>query len=303
VWAQTAPTDQLSSIFWEISGKQLKKPSYLFGTHHLYEYDFIEQNPEITRRLKQVEVVVGEIIVDSADVMTMLKMAKSMMLSEGSLGKLLSPEDFQATNECLQNTLGLSLDNPLIQKFKPIVLHQLISVAKYLKTEGKEPALQELPMEGLSNRGSMDAYFQKQGKVWGKELRGLESIDAQVGILYDSYPIDRQIEMLLDMVYDRDSSSTFEVLRLNQLYRQQNLDALHELMVQQSTDGELERLLYERNRNWIPQLDHWLATEKRRLFIAVGAGHLPGDQGVIALLRAKGYTLTPVSIAVYTGKE
>ncbi|TAD88047.1 MAG: TraB/GumN family protein, partial [Bacteroidetes bacterium] len=78
-------------------------------------------------------------------------------------------------------------------------------------------------------------------------------------------------------------------------YRKQDLSALESVM--SSGEGGLETkyldlLLYSRNRNWVAKFDS--IAQKAPLLVAVGAGHLPGSNGVLALLRAKGYTVEPI---------
>ncbi len=62
-----------------------------------------------------------------------------------------------------------------------------------------------------------------------------------------------------------------------------------------------EVLLYQRNRNWVAKLKDLMPAKS--LLVAVGAGHLPGDKGVINLLRKAGYTVTPIENKMNTMKE
>jgi uncharacterized protein YbaP (TraB family) len=59
-----------------------------------------------------------------------------------------------------------------------------------------------------------------------------------------------------------------------------------------STDSFKENFLNQRNKNWIPEIEKLISSQKT--FIAVGAGHLPGEFGVIELLRKKGYSVNSV---------
>jgi uncharacterized protein YbaP (TraB family) len=84
-------------------------------------------------------------------------------------------------------------------------------------------------------------------------------------------------------------------------YREQNLELLDSLSNKSDPGMEadyMDLLLYGRNRHWVEQMPALM--KENSLLFAVGAGHLPGEQGVINLLRKKGYKLTPMK---NTGKS
>jgi len=276
------------SLYWEVSGKKIKAPIYIFGTHHLHDYQFVIDNQGIQQTLEEVDMVVGEIIVDSTDYTIILKMMRAMMLEGQSLKDLLSEQEYKDTDACLKEYLGLGIG--VFNKFKPIALYQIIMVGKYME-------IMELPEEVPEVNGSMDAYFQSQAKDMGKQVGALETVEDQISALYDRYPMERQVEMLLDMVYDRDSLSTNQIVDLNALYKEQDIDGLLKVMEETSAEGELDFLLVERNKKWIPEIEK-IINQKKSAFIAVGAGHLPGEFGIIHLLRQKGYTVEPIIIEV-----
>jgi len=284
-----------ASVFWEIRHPKQEKPSYLFGTHHLHDYQFLVDNPAIQTPLREVDFVVGEMIVDSTDLTLLLKLTMGMFMKENSLQKLLSEADYKATDQCLRENVGIGI--ALFNKCKPIVLQQLISIAKYMKAvKGKSIQMQANSSPSLDS-GSMDAYFQQVAKKYKKQVKGLESIDDQIRVLYDGYPIQRQVEMLLDAVYDRNEGSIEELNKLEQLYNTQDLDALYAMLCSQMDEQGLNNMLFDRNIKWIPQLDQ-IFRQGKTAFIAVGAGHLPGEKGLLGLLQAQGYQLTPITIAI-----
>jgi uncharacterized protein YbaP (TraB family) len=77
-------------------------------------------------------------------------------------------------------------------------------------------------------------------------------------------------------------------------YLDENLDQLYQDIVTESQDFPSfhEDFLDKRNKNWIPVMENQM--EKENTFFAVGAGHLPGEKGVLNLLKLQGYTLTPI---------
>jgi uncharacterized protein YbaP (TraB family) len=78
------------------------------------------------------------------------------------------------------------------------------------------------------------------------------------------------------------------------LYLKEDLEGLGAMMLQETAQYPEfnELLLLARNRSWIAPMSSQM--QKESTFFAVGAGHLGGPEGVVALLKAQGYTLTPI---------
>jgi hypothetical protein len=295
IWVTSTANAQVpaleNSIFWEITGNDAKKPMYIFGTHHLHDYKFVENNAQIQEILSKTDAVFGEMVIDGNEVQMMMKMAGAMFMKGKTLNQLMSVEEFEATDKCLKETMGLSLAT--LNNVKPIFIYQLIMVAKFMKSQ---PQADQVPqLQGVDN--SMDSYFQRKAKSLNKEVRGLETVDDQLKALYDGYSLERQVQMLLEMVRDKDGISTQEITTLNEFYNKQDLNGLLALMQKTATPEELQGLLVDRNNKWIPQLDTLLQS-KKGTFIAVGAGHLPGEFGVLNQLKQKGYAIKPIKIRV-----
>jgi len=89
VSAQNENTSNSHAIFWEVTGKNLEQPSYLFGTFHLMGNEFIDANPIILEKFKTCKTVAGEMVMDSTMVP---KMMAASMMTETTLDKLL-PKD------------------------------------------------------------------------------------------------------------------------------------------------------------------------------------------------------------------
>ncbi|MCS6821608.1 MAG: TraB/GumN family protein [Microscillaceae bacterium] len=286
-----------NSIFWEITGKNLTRPSYLFGTHHLYDYEFLKLSEPIQKKFPSVDVVFGEIVMDSTDMNLMLKAAMAMVMKDNTLDQLLTAEQFEQTDRVLKDVTDGMISAKMLNKFKPMVVQQMIMIGKFVKAYQKDKSQFQLNngISGASN--SMDIYFQTFAKQLGKELEGLETVDDQLKVLFDSYSLQRQVEMLMEVVQDKAGFLTQELNQMNTLYQQQNLNGLLELMQRSMKKEEIKTLLIDRNLKWIPVLEKTWAKGKSA-FIAVGAGHLPGEFGIINLLRKKGYTVTPIPITV-----
>jgi len=131
------------------------------------------------------------------------------------------------------------------------------------------------------------------------ETAGLESIEYQMSI-FDSIPYKAQARMLVDAVnaeQDTTSNMSTQMDDMITTYKAQDLKALHSLLGNDKFGLEEfeDVLLIQRNKNWIPIMKEQIM--EMPTFFAVGAGHLGGQEGILALLRAEGYSLTPMSIS------
>ena len=126
-----------------------------------------------------------------------------------------------------------------------------------------------------------------------KTVAGLETAEYQMS-MFDSIPYDVQARMLVASIQENDGSGDEEYRKMIDLYKAQDITAMGALITQEGDElANYEQLLLtNRNRNWIPVMARMMGTTPT--FFAVGAGHLGGPKGVIALLRAAGYTVTSV---------
>ncbi|HEY0355647.1 MAG TPA: TraB/GumN family protein, partial [Flavisolibacter sp.] len=108
---------------------------------------------------------------------------------------------------------------------------------------------------------------------------------------------------LLKMIEDsgKEGEDT-EMKMLTEAYRQQQLNKMDELTRnEKSIEGFTDILLYDRNADWAKKLEELM--KNNALVIAVGAGHLPGEKGVINLLRKAGYKVEPVKNDMIIAKK
>jgi uncharacterized protein YbaP (TraB family) len=129
-------------------------------------------------------------------------------------------------------------------------------------------------------------------KEYHKQIKGLETIQFQASI-FDSIPYDFQAKELLKNI-DSLSEMKDEFNTMVKMYKEQRMDTLAQLMNESefSDDKYGKILLVNRNRNWVHKLDQIM--KRTSVFVAVGAGHLPGKDGLINLLREMGYTVSPL---------
>lgn len=265
-----------NSLLWEISGNGLPKASYLFGTYHYAGKDFIDTMKVLNAKLNQADIIVGEIIIDST---LTKKLVPFMIMMDNSLDKLLSPKEYQDVADYLKKISGHELKTYNIMK--PITVQMTI--------------LQfNAPKSNISaTNPALDQYIQDYGKLNHKIVVGLETDEDQANLLFGS-SLERQKELLLKSIGDEKKSKK-ESQKLYDDYIAQDLISLEKTFkkLQDYTQQEAEALLKTRNEKWMAQLPDLL--QNGSLFIAVGAGHLVGQDGLINALRNKGFTVNPLA--------
>ena len=281
-----------AQLLWKISGNGLQKPSYIIGTYHLAPVSFTDSIKGLKDALAAAELVYGEVVTaDMTSPENLQKMQAAMMLPEGqTLDKLYTAEELTRINAALKSILGADMTNPILAqqlgKMTPQALQTQLGLLIYLK---KHPGFN--PNEGF------DAYFQKEAAAKGKPVGGLETIDFQVNTLLKGLPMERQKELLLCLADNLDFTEEQTENVVNAFFKQ-DLDGIKAAMdakLNNTCDGtpeEEERLIYGRNDNWMKQMPEIM--KQKSTFFAVGAGHLPGERGLLAQLKKAGYTVEGV---------
>ena len=279
----TATTDTLpNALLWKIEHKDLKKPSYLFGTIHMIAREDYFLPEGLEDAFLSCESVVFEIDMDDmSDMGSLMGMMSGLMMKDGmTLKKLLSPAEYKEVSAYFEE-MGMPMF--LLGNVKPMFLSMLAEVNMDPEAMQSEEII------------SYEMQLYDKANLTSKPVGGLETMAYQMS-LFDSIPYKDQAMMLLDAVRGTNlESDMFD--ETVALYKQQNIEGMV-AMVGESTEPGMEGyedvLLNNRNRNWIPVMGKKMKTGP--VFFAVGAGHLGGANGVIRLLRKEGYELTPVSV-------
>lgn len=264
----TLPTSQ-NSILWKVSGKGIKT-SYLYGTFHLVPKNQFVLPEKVKQKMVKSKTVIFEVDLDSPELTQGLTTA--MHMAE-PLETLMTVTDYNFLAQFVQDSLAHSLQR--YRYIKPGFLGQLLLYPKLL---GYSPESYDLALLELAKA--------KQKTIWA-----LETPQEQIALLNQS-TLELQMAQFLNNIRQFDRQRKLMQKMLN-LYQQEDLESLYTLInAEQEAEDAQERLLDQRNRKWLPAL---MGKMKRsRSFIAVGAAHLPGQHGLIALLRSQGYTVEPV---------
>ena len=280
----SVPTAE-TSLLWKVSGNGLEKPSYLFGTHHLVPVSFLDSIPGIIPAFEATEQTVGELDMSDMATMQMQIMGEAIMPEGVTYDALLSPDDVQLLDSTLTDLVGVGLAQ--LGQLKPAMLSNLISITLYQKFY---PA--------ISGQENIDLYFQTEALKRSRPIKALETTEDQVEVLLNATPIERQADMLICMVKHPELLKD-QMDELQLAYHTQDLNALQALFDKEipndpcpSTDEEKDALNKDRNEKWLEKLPAIMS--ENASFIAVGAMHLPGNDGIIKGLRDQGFTVEAV---------
>lgn len=262
-----------NTLLWQVSGNGLEKPSYLFGTFHLLCADDIHFSDQLKTALGRSDTVYMELKMDDPAVI-MGGMMYLMMKDGKTLKDLYTPDQYKR----LETFFSDSLKTPLmmLQRMKPYFLVSML----YPR------------MMNCKNPSGVEMELMKLVKENHKEIKGLETIQFQASV-FDSIPYELQAKELLKNI-DSLSETKKDFNVMVNVYKEQRIDTLAIMMNEGDFSDEKygELLLTDRNKNWVRELNDIM--KKSSVFVAVGAGHLPGKTGLISLLREQGYTVVPL---------
>ena len=269
-----------AQLVWKISGNGIKKPSYILGTHHGCPFNYCDSIPGLMKALDKVDNIIGEINMIELAEMSPERMQKiqamMMMPADTSLLSLFSTEEAAKVNEWLGKKMGASLE--MLSVMKPMTI---------MVTVQNKEMMEVIPE--IATMTTIDKYMQTLGQRKGKTIGELETADYQMELLYGN-SLEEQADALLEMIDHGDSKGLLQ--QLTNAYKSQNLDTLWKVFQEQMTGYEYDAIVKVRNLNWEKQMKE-LLPQQTTLFV-VGAGHLPGEYGMINLLREAGFKVKPV---------
>lgn len=261
-----------AQLLYQISGNGLTEASYLYGTIHILPKDKFELSNSLKRAFDASTTIAMEVDLDMSGA-EKIALAQKVMLPDGKTLK-----DFMAAQDYLQ--------------LKAYCIDSLQwSESKFERSSKLKPMFfsSVLIQENMSNMASYEMEFNKMAKKKKKETIGLETIEFQLG-LFDQLPMQTQVDML-KQDYKSDMKNYDTLLAC---YLREDLETLGKLMAEEtSAYPEFnELLLVQRNKSWIAPMRAQM--QKESTFFGVGAAHLSGPDGVVALLRAQGFTVTAI---------
>lgn len=275
---QLVPKDK--SLLWKVSGNGLDKPSWVFGTIHLIPKEGFKFSDATLSALHKSKKVAFEIdMKEMTNLRSQLSlMTKAFMKGGKTLRDLLPPEDYAFVRRKMDEK-GLPIT--MLERLKPMFLSTMFSTGDDdTKSNTGELTSCEMEIYSISKRE-------------GKSSAGLETAAYQMAI-FDSIPYELQAKMLMESLLNTEHGSN-EFDQMLEMYQKQDIDSMHQMVANESSGmKDYENILLKnRNSNWIPVMGRLM--NENSTFFAVGAGHLGGPGGVLALLRKKGYRVEPVN--------
>lgn len=275
-----------AQLLWKVSGNGLARPSYIMGTYHFAPSSMMEKIPGMNQALEGCDVVVGEI--DNEEMASneaQMSMAQAMMApADSTLDKLFTPEEYAIIEKVFNkyfSNMGVKLSQMNMLKPGAISLQmQAMQALKYFPN--------------FDATDLIDMAVQTRANEMGRPSIGLETVQEQTDLLFNA-PLTEQAEGLLEAC-KKDDLFVVQSSALVEAYMAQDLSKIEEVITNPELGGDdseaMDAFIYDRNRNWFPKLIAMMP--ERACLVCVGAGHLPGDQGLLQLLRNEGYTVEPM---------
>jgi uncharacterized protein len=265
-------TDNNSSLLWQISGNGLEEPSYLFGTLHLICPERFSFPVEWMYYFYNTTQLVLEL--DLSDPKLAQEFQEGMFMTDGySIEGLLDTPDLQILADFLSDSVDLDITHT--RRIMPM----LLSAFLYPHMLQCQPESYDYYLTGIALQNDY-------------EIKALESVSDQLSF-FRTIPYSEQASLLMEMINEYEETREL-YNKMVDLYLDQDLDGLFQLVLNESKGiPEFDEIfLSQRNIAWIGHLVGYI--KETPSFIAVGAGHLPGEKGLINLLKAEGFTLEPV---------
>jgi uncharacterized protein YbaP (TraB family) len=286
IMSEAASVKNSGAILWKVE-REGRPASYLFGTVHLTDERVTHLSPAVELALRQSKVVALEVsdLSESATASVIAKSAPLVMYTDGRrLDTLLSNTEYDTVKSIISRS-GMPVDMAAL--FKPWIVTMILSVSDCERAKVQKGGR------------VLDMKLAEIGKSRGLQVVGLETIPAQLEALA-AVPEAQQLDMLRTSLKYADRTNDM-METLVQMYLGRKITAAMPFQIalakqagisDQAFVGFQQKLLVERNVNMSATAAPLL--EQGGVFIAVGALHLPGDKGLVALLREAGYTVSPI---------
>jgi uncharacterized protein YbaP (TraB family) len=272
-----------AQLLWEVTGNGLSKPSYLYGTMHVNDPRAFTHMEKISPYLKKCEVLAGEMDLDiDPNASAAAMMPKMFVKGDTTLQDLLDSAQYQDVKKALQAKMPMMV--AMMDKIQPIFLVVFLSdVGKQARTDSNNPP-------------PLDLHLQKRAKAEGKEVVGLETLGEQLDA-FTSISLQEQAKLLVESVAAKQKAEANggkdpTIEKMLDWYAEENLDELQKIAIESSSVQVNKNILLKRNRLMAERIAPKI--KEKSHFIAIGAAHLSGEEGVIALLQKAGFEVKPI---------
>jgi uncharacterized protein len=249
---------------------------YLVGSIHVLSEAYYPLSPALESAFKESNLLVEEVdfgeMLNPVSQMTLLQ--RGMLPAGETLDTVATPQTMALVNRTAAD-LGPAIE-PL-KKFKPWMLA--------IALEGLE-----LQKAGFNPELGLDKHFYDAAAAQGKEVQGLETVEYQIS-RFDEMTKEQQDRLLAETLKELDREKA-SISKLADAWKGGDTATIEQIMLKDLKDDPAmyQRLLVDRNRNWLPKIEALFARDGRA-FVVVGAAHLVGPDGLVQMLKAKGYAV------------
>lgn len=276
-----------NSLLWSISKEGSTDTSFLYGSIHIKDKRVFDVNSHFNRVFEKSKSVALELHFDSINP---FKLINFIMMEDGqTLKNVMDSSKYLIVKSFFEDSLKRPIQ--FVERFQPLYISTILSEMTARK-------------DVENNLHFLDEKIFNDAKTEGKNIIGLEKVEEQMQA-FNALPYEMQSEMLYESIINIRQSinnEQNEIETLTQLYINQDLNGLSEYVNNFNQSGSdlikpyeqllKDKLLTERN---LRMSDRALPLiEEGTTLIVVGAAHLPDENGLINLLRQKGYTVSPL---------
>ena len=268
-----AQSEVQNALLWKVSkGDQ---EAYLYGTIHISCN--AELSPDVEKALKESDELILEI--DMSDPSLQMRMMQKMVLPDGkNASDFLTDKELESLEEYVNENVKMIPSFAMVSNMKPIFLSSLITQS----------------LLSCQNQTGYDQLLLQKAQQQNMPISGLETIDEQISAL-DGIPHQEVYDEIIASI-EEDQQEDIKMLdKMMQYYNNANLKALKKLFDESDSflNDFTDIALDKRNKNWIPVIKEKMKGQK--VFIAFGAAHLIGENGVVELLKDEGYKVSPLN--------
>lgn len=277
-----------AQLLWKVSGNGLNKPSYLFGTCHVATVKMTDSIPGFNDALTNCDAVYGEIEKGDIAGAQQAMMAAIMAPADSTLSKVIDQASLAKADSVFRATTQGMVSISQLETLKPAYVSTQLALIMIMQS-----------FPGFNPMEQIDFAIQGKASQLGKELGGFETTEYQLNILYGK-PISEQAESLVRTLAKLESAKASGIA-LAEAYKRQDLNGVFNCIIKEQNDSDepewkkqcsIDELIYNRNAAWTKKLQELMP--EKSLLVVVGAGHLPGERGLIDLLQKAGYTVEPM---------
>ena len=259
------------SLLWEISGNGLPAPSYIYGTMHVGDKRAYKFSKAVMPSFGATASFAMELDPSEADPIAIMELMK---VDSGKLMDYFSEEEWAKLDKFMVEKLKTPAEK--FNDYGPFFIYSMVAQTTFKNQKGQP----------------LDLYFYKEAKKGKKEIHGLETVEEQINAI-NRMPMEDQKKMLMEAIEEGAGEGEDMMDKMLKYYSKGDLDMLQKMADDADYGSEFENaLVLERNHLMVQRMEPLIS--EKSTFVAVGALHLPGEEGILKLLQAEGYEVRPL---------